>query len=160
MKSFITILFLAIASTGYGQKTKPIDTVTLCYNKYKVPADCKAKSESEIEGKNFSVEWLYMNEDLVESMPDDYENEISSTAKKFNKESINCFLLDTEVKGYKISFKGEKGMVYKIMAYGIVKEQPVIVTVTLNKEPKTNKDIPPFCLQFLKLTKEKAKGKK
>ena len=35
--------------------------------------------------------------------------------KKFKKEQITCYLLDSEVKGYKISFKKGNGMGYQII---------------------------------------------
>lgn len=160
MKHIFTLIFISISALLYSQSPKPIDTVVFCYNNYKVPAECKAVSETELQCDNYSVEWFYMNEDLIETMPDQFVYEQSTNwGKKYEKQAIKCYILNTEVKGYKVSFKGEKKMVYKIIAFGTANEQPVLVQLTMNKNPETNKDLPEFVTQFLKLTKEPAEKK-
>jgi hypothetical protein len=57
------------------------------------------------------------------------------------------------VRGYKISFKSDNGTSYQIIAYGVANGQPVLVQLSLGKEPKTNDDIPEFARQIIKLTK-------
>ena len=73
--------------------------------------------------------------------------------KKFRKEAISCYLLFNPAKGYKLSYKVDDGTVYQLIAYGIANEQPVIVQLTLDKEPKSNEDIPEFARQMIRLTK-------
>jgi uncharacterized protein YfeS len=64
-------------------------------------------------------------------------------------------LLGEEAKGYKISFKNEsiKKRGYQIVAYGVANGQPVLVQLSLNKEPKTDEDLPDFPRQIVKLSK-------
>ena len=73
--------------------------------------------------------------------------------KKFKKEPVTCYLLDNQVKGYKISFKTDQGTGYQLMAYGMANEQLVLVQLSLDKEPKTGEDIPSFARQMISLSK-------
>ena len=94
-----------------------------------------------------------MNEQMLQSMPDQFVNQMSGQMKKFKKEPITCYMLDKEVKGYKIIFKKDNGTGYQLIAYGVANGQPVLVQLSLNNEPKTNDDIPEFPRQIIRLTK-------
>jgi hypothetical protein len=127
--------------------------LTFCFNKYKVPNGCTAESEYQIKGDNYSMVWLYMTEQMLQSMPDQFVNQMAGQMKKFKKETITCYLLDEEVKSYKISYKKDNGIGYQLIAYGVVNGQPVLVQLSLDNEPKTNEDIPDFPRQIIRLTK-------
>ena len=86
-------------------------------------------------------------------MPDQIINQMAGQMKKFKKEPVTCYLLDNQVKGYKISFKTDQGTSYQLMAYGLANEQLVLVQLSLNKEPKTDDDIPAFPRQMIRLSK-------
>jgi len=73
--------------------------------------------------------------------------------KKFKKEPVTCYLLGNQVKGYKISFKTDQGTAHQLLAWGLANEQLVLVQLSLNKEPKTNEDIPAFPGQLISLSK-------
>ena len=94
-----------------------------------------------------------MNDQMLQVMPDQFVNQMAGQMKKFKKEPITCYLLDKEVKGYKISFKKDKVIGYQLIAYGVANGQPVLVQLSLDKEPKTNDDIPIFPRQIIRLTK-------
>ena len=153
MRKFLTALFFVSSAASFGQTTNQVDSLTFCFNKYKVPAGCLAESEYQVKCDNYSIVWLYMNEQMLQSMPDQFVSQLSGQMKKFKKESIICYLLDKEVKGYKISFKNDNGTAYQLIAYGDVNGQPVLVQLSLNNEPKTNQDIPDFPRQIIRLTK-------
>ncbi len=153
MRQFLIALLLFFSATSFGQTTKQVDTLTFCFNKYKVPTGCTAQSEYQVQCVNYTMVWLYMNEQMLQSMPDQFVNPMSGQMKKFKKEPITCYLLDKEVKGYKISFKKDNGTGYQLIAYGAANGQPVLVQLSLNNEPKTNEDIPEFPRQIIRLTK-------
>ena len=154
MKQILTILFLTVAVISYGQTAKQIDSLSFCHNKYKAPAGCKTESEYQLQCNDYSIQWLYMNDEMLKTMPDQFVSQLAGQMQKFKKESITPLLLDKEVKGYKISFKSDNGISYQVIAYGVVNGQPVLVQLSLDKEPKTNDDIPEFARQLIKLTNE------
>lgn len=153
MRQILIALFLFFSAASFGQTTKQVDTLTFCFNKYKVPTGCTAQSEYQVECDNYTMGWLYMNDQMLQYMPDQFINQMAGQMKKFTKEPITCYLLDKEVKGYKVSFKKDKGIGYQLIAYGIANGQPVLVQLSLDKEPKTNDDIPEFPQQIIRLTK-------
>ena len=153
MPHFIIALLLIISTSSFGQDTKQIDSLTFCSNKYKVPVNCTAESEYQIQCKDYSMMWLYMNGQMLQFMPDQFVNQMEGQLKKFKKQSITCYLLDTQVKGYKISFKKDNGTGHQLIAYGEVNGQPVLVQLSLDKEPKSNDDIPDFPRQIIRLSK-------
>lgn len=146
------VVGLLLTTTAFGQTSK-IDSLTFCFNKYKVPTGCVAESEYQVKCDNYSMVWLYMNEQMLQYMPDQFINQLAGQMKKFKKEPVTCYLLDKEVKGYKISFKTDKGTDYQLIAYGIANGQPVLVQLSLDAEPKTNDNIPDFPKQIIRLKK-------
>ena len=153
MRYFLIALFFFVGTTCFGQTSTKIDSLTFCHTKYKAPTGCTVESEYQVGCDNYSIVWLYMNEEMLRVMPDQFINQMAARMKKFKKEPIACYLLEKEVKGYKISFKKDKGTGYQLLAYGVVNGQPVIVQLSLDNEPKTNDDIPEFPRQIIKLTK-------
>ena len=153
MKLTLTTIFFCLCIFSFGQNSKQIDSLTFCFNKYAVPVGCVAESEYQAKCEDYSILWLYMNEQMLQFMPDQFVNQFEGQMKKFKKEAITCYLLDQQVKGYKISFKKDKGIGYQLIAYGSVNGQPVLVQLSLDKEPNTNEDIPAFSRQIIRLTK-------
>ena len=153
MKLILSATFLFISILAYGQTVKQVDSLTFCQYKYAVPEECKAESEYQVKCTNYSIVWLYMTEQMLQFMPDQFVNQLENQSKMFKKETIFCYLLDQEVKGYKISFKKDKVTRYQLIAYGTVNNQPVLVQLSLDNEPKVNEDIPAFPRQIIRLSK-------
>ena len=153
MKHFLIALFILIGMTSFGQTSTKIDSLTFCFTKYELPPDCTAESEYQAKCDNYSIVWLYMNEQMLQIMPEQFINQMAGQMKKFKKEAITCYLLDKEVKGYKISFKKDNAISYQLIAYGVANGQPVLVQLALDNEPRTNDDIPNFPKQIIRLTK-------
>ena len=153
MRQLFTGLFVFFSATLFGQTTDKVDSVTFCFIKYKVPIGCTAKSEYQVQCDNYSIVWLYMNEQMMQSMPDQFVNQMAGRMENFKKKSITCYLLDNPVKGYAISFKKDSGTGHQLIAYGVANGQPVLVQLSLNSEPKTNDDIPEFPRQIIRMTK-------
>ena len=99
------------------------------------------------------MSWRYISFSMLQSVPGQTIDSLSHELKKFRKEAVPCYLLDSPVKGYKISYKTDQGTFYELMAFGVANEQPVIVQLVLNKEPKTNYVIPSFAQQIIRLSK-------
>lgn len=153
MKQLLTILLFTTTIAAYGQSSKQIDSLNFCNKKYKAPTGCTTESEYQVKCDNYSIQWLYMTNEMLKTMPDQFVSQLAGQMKKFKKESITPYLLEQEVKGYKISFKSDGKTFYQIIAYGVAYGQPVLVQLSIDKEPRANDDIPEFARQILKLTK-------
>ena len=153
MKQLLTIILFTTTIAAYGQSSKQIDSLNFCNKKYKAPTGCTIESEYQVKCDNYSIQWLYMTNEMIKTMPDQFVSQLAGQMKKFKKESITPYLLEQEVKGYKISFKSDGKTSYQIIAYGVAYGQPVLVQLSIDKEPRANDDIPEFARQILKLTK-------
>ncbi len=152
MNKILTSLFLLFTTTLFAQNK--VDVLNFCSNKFQVPVGCKAESEYQIECDNYSMVWLYMNEDMLKGgLPEQFIDQMKEQVKQFKKEPIVAFVLGKEFKAYKISLKDEKNTSrYQLVAYGIANGQPVLVQLSLISEPKSNADIPEFPKQIIKLS--------
>jgi hypothetical protein len=152
-KQLSAFLFILFAATSFAQTSNNVDTVRFCFIKYKVPAGCTAESRSQVKCDNYSISWIDLTPEILKTMPDQVVNQMAGQFKKFKKEAITCYLLDNPVKGYKVSYKTDRGTTYQIVAAGVANEQPVLVQLVLDKEPKTDADIPEFPKQMIRLSK-------
>ncbi len=153
MKQFLFFSFLFITANAFAQNSGKGDTISFCFIKYKIPAGCKASSEYQVTCNDYSMTWIYLTPQTFQTMPDQIINQMAGQMKKFKKEPVTCYLLDNQVKGYKISFKTDQGTSHQLMAYGLANEQLVLVQLSLDKEPKTDEDIPAFPRQMIRLSK-------
>jgi len=153
MKQFLFFSFLFIATTSSAQMPGKGDTISFCFIKYKIPAGCTSPSEYQVKCDDYSMTWMYLTPQNFQTKPDETINQMAGQMKKFKKEPVTCYLLGNPVKGYKISYKTDQGTGHQLMAYGIANEQLVLVQLSLDKEPKTNDDIPAFPGQMIRLSK-------
>jgi|GEM_PF-482777 hypothetical protein len=156
MKSLLAILFFLIAINAIGQTSKK-DSITFCYIKYALPAGCSADSASTVKCGDWQMTWVYLNAEMLQSFTDQLVSQMAGRFKKFKEEPISCYLLDHPAKGYRLSFQKSGGTVHQLIAYGFANEQPVFVQVSLDKDPKSNEDIPAFARQMITLSHENLK---
>ena len=110
-------------------------------------------SENQVKCDDYSMTWIYLTPQTLQTKPNQILDQMAGQLKKFKKEPVTCFLLDNQVKGYKINYKTDQGTGHQLMAYGYANEQLVLVQLSLGKEPKTNEDIPVFPRQMIRLSK-------
>ena len=153
MKQFLFFSFLVMAANSFAQTPGKGDTISFCFIKYKIPVGCTASSEYQVKCDDYSMTWIYLTPQSFQTMPDQIIDQMAGQMKKFKKEPVTCYLLGNPVKGYKISFKTDQGTGHQLMAYGVANEQLVLVQLTLDKEPRTDEDIPAFPGQMIRLSK-------
>jgi hypothetical protein len=155
MKYLLIIFIFITAISISGQAKKEVTQLSFASKEFKVPEGCKAQSQYQVQCTDYTMLWLYMNDEMLKTMPDQAVNQLSSQLKDFKKKAITAYLLGEEVKAYKISFKNENtGKTgYQIVAYGVTNGQPVLVQLSLNKEPKADDDLPEFPKQIIRLSK-------
>lgn len=154
MKYLFTFLSILIATSLFSQDQNHIDSLNFCSIKYKVPTDTKAESEYQIQAKDYSMMWTYMNEQMMAAnLPEQFISQMEEQMKKFKKEPMDVYLLGKKVKGYKISFKKGSGIGYQIIGYGTINEQAVMVQLSLDNDPQATSDIPEFPRRIVTLSK-------
>lgn len=98
------------------------------------------------------MSWIYLNKQMLQSVPQQLVEGMAKKMKDFKEEPITCYLLGTEAMGYKISYTKEGGKkAYQIIGYGTANQQPVLVQLVLGREPRTNNDLPEFARQIIKI---------
>jgi hypothetical protein len=153
MKQFLFFSLLFIAAGSRAQTLDKGDTISFCFVKFKIPAGCKAASEYQVKCADCSMTWTYLTPQTIQTMPDQVISQLAAQAKKFKKEPLTCYLLGNQAKGYRISFKTDQGTSHQLMAWGYANEQLVLVQLSLDKEPKTDEDIPTFPGQIIRFSK-------
>ena len=153
MKQLLFFSFLFMAAYSFAQTPGKGDTISFCFIKYKIPVGCTASSEYQVKCDDYSITWMYLTPQSFQTMSDQIVDQMAGQMKKFKKEPVTCYLLGNPVKGYKISFKTDQGTGHQLMAYGVANEQLVLVQLTLDKEPRTDEDIPAFPGQMIRLSK-------
>src|SRR5687768_10926969 len=109
MNKILTLLFLLFTTTLFAQ-TK-VDALNFCSTKFPVPVGCKAESEYQIQCDNYSMVWLYMNEEMLKTgVAEQFIDQIKDQVKQFKKEPITALVLNKEFKGYKISLKDDNNV--------------------------------------------------
>jgi len=94
-----------------------------------------------------------MNDEMFRgNLPEQFISQIETGLKDVKKVPLKVYILKKPAKGYEISFKTDDGIRYRILAYAVVNNQPVLIQLSLNNEPKTNEDIPDFPRQIMSLT--------
>ncbi|TGE28428.1 hypothetical protein [Hymenobacter metallicola] len=153
MKTLYTLALLLFTTVlAYGQAAPP--TVNFCGQQYPVPADAVLLSPYEVQAAKYSLLLIYVNyPDLRNGAPAEYTKQRMKKLKGNDLQEITCFIQDTPAKAFKFAYQTEKGLAYDVLAYGITKGQPVMIQLTLDVDPYSNKEIPEFARQFVHLDK-------
>lgn len=151
MKHNVLIILLMGISTAWGQTSSQAQALHFCGEKIPVPSGCQADSDYELMCDDFSIQWMYLEEDMLGFVPQQYVNQLDERLKKFRKRNIKLVSLGTELEGYLVSHKNDKVIKYKIIGYGIINQQPVLIHLSLRNEPRDNDALPNEVKQFVTL---------
>ncbi len=154
MKKFIIItilLFISFYSFGQNEGFKKVQ-----YSKTEiaVPEDYFAKDEYSIENNNFSAQWLYLNKEMVEQ---GVANQISKQFEdqiKFSKVTGIQFISNNGVfNGKKYELKNNKKLKFKIIAFGTVDNQPLILNMGFRTDPELSDGSDQLMKKFIQMKK-------
>lgn len=151
MRIILSILLVCSSLIPFAQTNS--DSISICKISLKVPDSITVNSEYEIRGKDFSMNWLYMEKNLLDTVPKLFVNQMAQKQQKFSKTPIKLFILDEPANGFKISYDQENHKAYQIIAYGKVNEQPVMIQLLMQKDPKNNTALPAFVRKIIRLEK-------
>jgi len=142
------------------------DSFTFCSKTFLIPEEARYSilkkndslitnqgSISFIQGCLFHWEYLTSEEEARNKYHGFLEN-LERTADDFSKKPIKCVLENKEVDGLKISFRSKtRNKHFKILTYGLINGQWVVVYISSQYEIKRNRHIEPIIRQFLCLSK-------
>lgn len=72
-------------------------------NIYPVPRGCFVESEYQVKCNNYSMAWIYRVSKCFKTMPEQFVDQMTQQMKDLKKESVNCYILGKESKGYRLS---------------------------------------------------------
>lgn len=127
----------------------PRNKVVYCGKKLSLPDRCKLLSNTSVESDSFSMQWIHVRESILDSLATKmirhFEQEHEVTVKK----SVRLLSYNSPLEGYAFTYKEEFSLHGKILAFGKVDEQAVIVSVDLKKN--TFYPLPLFVRSILQL---------
>lgn len=141
-----TLLFCINLCTAQDTATY----LSLCGSKFAVPESCEAESKYQLLCEGFSIAWIYMDDEMLQSVPQQTIKRFEQF-NEFSSEKIRCKLLDNTIEGVRLSYVNEGKKKYQIFAFGKVNRLPVFFQMVTDKEVRTNKDIPEYVSQMLQL---------
>ncbi len=151
MKFKITLItFIFICLNTYSQNTI-IKKVNYAHIEIEVPANYIANSEYEIENDNFSAQWLYLSKVMFD------QNVQYQIIKQFEDQTKAKEISEISFLSNGSIFKGKiykiknTNLIYKVLASGIVNNQPLVLNLSFKNEPNLNTDFDQLMQNFIKL---------
>jgi len=146
---FIIITLLSLCGSVLAQESniKKIDYAHIIID---VPEKYVANSEYEIKSSLFSAQWLYLTKEMFE------QNVQSQIIKQFEAQiegeevgTIDFISSGGKFTGKKYKLNNESILKYKVLAYGVVNNQPLILNLSFDKEPKSDSKFDQLIQKFI-----------
>ncbi|SNR28594.1 MULTISPECIES: hypothetical protein [Hymenobacter] len=156
MKKLLLLLTLVSPVLALAQAPTPDapPAVNFCGIDLVVPGGCTPDNKYQVHCQGMQLTWMYLDYPMLKGFPDQFVRQLEKKHKHTEKQPLECFILETPAKGYRLSYPTEAGgMTYELVAYGIAKGQPVMVQVTLETDPDKTADLPALAQQIIRLPK-------
>lgn len=151
MKYIFTIYLSLYVVIAMAQQSQEVKEVRYCGYAISVPEGCMADSDYEVVCDDFAIQWMYLEPDMLSFMPKQYMDQLDERLKKFRKRNIQLVSFENKIDGYLVSYKDDREIKYKIIAFGTVNDQAVMLNLALPKEPINNEDLPALAKQFIRI---------
>ena len=149
MKHFVILIFIFVSCGLFAQDAKLLSKVNYCGEELAVPEGCSATSEFEITCDDFSIQWMYLEPDMLTFAPQQYMNQLDDKLKRFKKKPINLLSRGQKIEAYQITYRENREEKYKVIAFGTVDGYPVLLHISFEDIIKTNEDLPAFVKQVI-----------
>ncbi|MGN6196257.1 MAG: hypothetical protein ACTHOB_15060 [Ginsengibacter sp.] len=149
-KSLLFLSFLTLAFCNlFGQDTE-IKKVHYAKTEIAVPTDYTAKDEYSIENNLFSAQWLYLTKEMVEQGVEKQIIQQFEGQLKYSKSSnVNFISNGGQFSGKKYRLKGDNKMKFRILAFGQVDGQPLVLNLGFKDDPKSNEKLDDLMKKFI-----------
>ena len=143
--SFLTLAFCSL----FGQDTE-IKKVHYAKTEIDVPTDYTAKDEYSIENNLFSAQWLYLSKEMVEQgVEKQIIQQFEGQLKYSESTSVNFISNGGKFSGKKYQLKGDNKMKFRILAFGQVDGQPLVLNLGFKDDPKSNEKLDELMRKFI-----------
>ena len=152
MKRIVVLALIIISNNAFSQTENQIDSLSFAHIKIAVPENYQAKSEYELlDYDGISIQWLYSNKEMLEPMASQVIGHFSNkkTTKKQTELKVESF--GSELKGYKFKIKNSNGISYRIIVYGTVNNQPLILNIRTTSDINETDDLNEFLKTIIKI---------
>ena len=153
-KYFLTLSFLTITFCNLFGQNSEIKKVKYAKTEIEVPTNYSAKDEYSIENNTFSAQWLYLTQEMVDNGVDkqifgQFEGQLKySKATKINFNSNGG-----QFSGKKYLLKGDSNLKYRVLAFGSVDGQPLILNMGFKDDPKSDENFDELMQKFITFKK-------
>lgn len=155
MKTSILLLSLltSVFSTLFGQTTE-IKKVKYSKTEIKVPANYNSKDDYSIENDLFSAQWLYLTKDMVDQSVNKQIIEQFEGQLKYSKSTSVDFVSNGgQFSGKKYQLKDDSKLKFRILAFGSVDGQPLVLNLGFKDDPKSDEIFDELIKKFIQFKK-------
>lgn len=153
-KSILLVSFLIFAFSNLYAQKEEIKKVKYAKTEIGVPANYNAKDEYSIESNLFSAQWLYLTEEMVEQGVEKQIMNQFEEQLKFSK-AMNIEFISNKGKflGKKYQLKGNNELKYRILAFGSVDGQPLVLNLGFKHDPESDEKLDELMKIFIQFKK-------
>ena len=152
MKRIIFLTFIILSMNSFGQTEEQIDSLNYAHMKIAVPENCQAKSKYELLDCNgISIQWLYLNNEMLKTVPTQFIEQFSNQKSNKKRTELKAESFGSELNGYKFKMKNSDGISYRIIVYGTVNNQPILLNIGTKTDVNETTDLNDFLKKLIKI---------
>ena len=145
VKLLVPIIFL-----GFLNAFAQVKTVNYAQTQIEVPENYYSESEFEIKSDNFSAQWIYLSGEIFsKNMQLDIIKQFEGQLKPDEVTEINFVSSGAKFTGKKLLLS-KADLKYRIIAFGIINKQPLVINLGFKNEPKQNSEFDDLIIKFIK----------
>lgn len=149
-KSILLASFLIIAISNLLAQSAEIEKVNYANIKIDVPKNYTAKDEYSIENNSFSAQWLYLTNEMVEQgIEKQVINQIEGQLKYSKATNISFTSNGEQFSGKKYLLKGDMELKFRIIAFGSINGQPLVLNLAFKKDLKSDEETDELMKKFI-----------
>jgi|GEM_PF-6126498 len=133
----------------FAQEGFIIDSVSFCSLTMAVPDTCVAKTKQSVEGKDWSVEWIYYDKGQFPSTKRPYLGFMKAVGYKVKEKKAQFLIHNKQVQGSILKFIDDNKESYSIYVSVPVNKQIMILLLSLNHYPVDNSSLPGFAKKII-----------
>ena len=150
LKIIITALLIIGILKISAQETVKIKELNYAGIKILVPNNCEAKSEYELLNcNNIDIQWLYLNGEMLKTVPTQFLTQFASQSIVKNESNFKLKSFKSELTGKKFKLKSDGKVTYRIIVYGIVNNQPLLLNIGTENDIIKNSDLNEFLAKLI-----------
>ena len=150
MKLKIILIFFVFNFLNAFSQKNSFSKVNYANLEIEVPINYKANSEFEIENDNFSAQWLYLSKEMFDqNVQNQIIKQFEDQTKAIEIAEISFLSKGFNIKGKIYKLKNTE-LKFKVLAYGIVNNQPLVLNLSFKNEPISNIDLDQLMQNFIK----------